>query len=434
MAGGAYKLRLYPNATIAAATQTVTPGSAIIVRWSLAIASDTDWVGLFDLNAPSWQERIAWRYTTGGGTGTVELLVPIIEPGEYELRLYARNGGNEIARSSPIAVIDPVMSFVWDAPADPIPADLNYLLPRAKAAAMSQTTTWSKAEAVRRVVREAVSEGSCWVLSYAYWSIGRILGLPLRVITASANAENPYDTHTTVEVWVPELSRWMISDPTFDGYWSRGSTGDPIGALDIRDAIRSDALGDIYWHPSSTTNAADPSDYYVNPLHLYAKVWVQSDIAGITAWTSDEDGPGLGGPNNYRVKDARDLRSAPPDASVRVSVMSASSQDYYFGNPPRYTRSTLLRTRATLESDGSISLELGYSGVIVVTVADGGRWSLLTEDQTYDLSPNFGIQISPIVAAGTMIKLVAETPSRGDFDIAVYDVDHFPRTNEVASP
>jgi hypothetical protein len=432
-AGSLYKFRLYPYATVQTGAVTVSAGSTVQARWSLPISSSTDWVGLFPVAAPDSGERAAWRYTSGMGTGTLDLVVPETIPnGTYELRLFARNGTTATASSSPITVTFPVASALRPPPPSPVPAELSYLVPRAQAAVATGSTTWARAEAVRHLVREAVSAGDCTILSNAYWSVGRIVGLPLRIVASSANGENQYDTHTTVEVWLPELSRWVISDPTFDGYWSEGTTGEPLGAFDIRDAVRAGTDGDIYWHSTFGANAIGPAAYYVNPLQLYANVWIQVNVAGVAVWTTDEDGPALG-TSDFQVLDGVDLRYLPTDASVRVA-RAAMPHEYDFGRPPRYAKSELIRLTTGLSHDGSITLELGSAGAVVVTVAGDETWKLTAGRTTYDLTPNFGIEISPIIYSDGRIVLLPDQRRGGVFDVVVYRADEFPITNQLTEP
>ena len=70
-----------------AVNATVAPGKPIQVRWRNAPGDLRDWVGLYRAGEVDVTRYIAFAYTEASVSGKTELLVPELEPGEYELRL-----------------------------------------------------------------------------------------------------------------------------------------------------------------------------------------------------------------------------------------------------------------------------------------------------------------------------------------------------------
>src|SRR5947209_2977078 len=100
---------------------------------------------------------------------------------------------------------------------------LRSLIPAARNLMTRPGSTWTRTAAVRELVRASIRGQSCGTMSIAFWDLGRAVGLPLRLVNTSANGQNAYDTHAAVEVWLDSARRWVISDPTFNGYWTVGS-------------------------------------------------------------------------------------------------------------------------------------------------------------------------------------------------------------------
>jgi hypothetical protein len=122
LAAGAYELRLFTNntftrlavsnglAVVAGPVVRVTPATlaatgTLTVTWeSIAVPKPTDWVALVLLNAPD-NSFVAWSYTTGAATGSVNLSVPAsVPPGSYELRLFAQNTYQRLAASNVVTI------------------------------------------------------------------------------------------------------------------------------------------------------------------------------------------------------------------------------------------------------------------------------------------------------------------------------------------
>jgi hypothetical protein len=144
--------------------------------------------------------------------------------------------------------------------------DVSPLMADARAAVAEAPDAFAAARALDDLVRTSYPTGStCDFLASAVFRLGQANGLPLRLVVGSANLYTwAYDSHTTVEVWLAAERRWVIADPTYDGYLTEGRDGRRLGAFDI-DALMHEGRGDtIYWHGSHVKNASLPSDSWLD--------------------------------------------------------------------------------------------------------------------------------------------------------------------------
>jgi hypothetical protein len=77
------------------------------VSWSgIAPPANGDWVALYATSAAPNEPRVAYTYTGGTASGSLNLNVPIgATPGtDYQLRLFANNSYTLLATSAPITV------------------------------------------------------------------------------------------------------------------------------------------------------------------------------------------------------------------------------------------------------------------------------------------------------------------------------------------
>jgi hypothetical protein len=86
----------------------VTRGGAVTGTWNgICAPTSKDWIGIY-LPGAANTSYVAWRYTTGAASGSVQLTVPAsTAPGTYELRLFANNGYTRLGTSNAFAVTAP---------------------------------------------------------------------------------------------------------------------------------------------------------------------------------------------------------------------------------------------------------------------------------------------------------------------------------------
>jgi hypothetical protein len=95
------------NAAISASPSSVSAGSPVTATWSgIAGPTATDWVGLYASSSAPDPAIVAWAYTGGAASGSLNLTVPAGSPPgtSYELRLYANNSYTRLATSAPFTV------------------------------------------------------------------------------------------------------------------------------------------------------------------------------------------------------------------------------------------------------------------------------------------------------------------------------------------
>jgi len=98
--------------TLALQATSAEPGADLEVRWTgIASPTERDWLGLYRPGDPDGS-YLAWEYVSCGTqplaarpTGWCWLRLPsTLAPGTYEVRLYARDANDRLARSAPLAV------------------------------------------------------------------------------------------------------------------------------------------------------------------------------------------------------------------------------------------------------------------------------------------------------------------------------------------
>src|SRR4029079_13161455 len=97
--------KVVAGAAILVSPTNATANSTLTVTWAgIAAPTSTDWVALVPLDAPNGS-YVAWGFTTGAASGTLDLFVPASVPnGAYELRLFSNNTFNRLAVSNVIHI------------------------------------------------------------------------------------------------------------------------------------------------------------------------------------------------------------------------------------------------------------------------------------------------------------------------------------------
>ena len=285
-------------------------------------------------------------------------------------------------------------------------------------------------------------QNDCGVMAMAFWSVGSIVGLPLRLVDSSANGQNAFDTHATVEVWLAGLGRWAISDPTFNGFWSVGPNGPPVSAVLLQSAARAATNTTIYWHGAGTPNSLLPSQYYVDPTLLYPYIdFLAFTPNRGTAFMAESKADAFSFPYALIPTESTDFESMPPDALTAVSFDERAQAPSLAGVsefilPPRYAETLVYQGQITLSADGRAILPVADPGTAaVVSVETGtGNWQLeVGSGTTYALDPYPEARLSPIVFLGSPATLIADEALPEPVTVRVWTVKLFPASRETTS-
>jgi surface antigen len=339
--------------------------------------------------------------------------------------------------------VEPLDATLPPTPTGPIPESLESILPQAQQIMAQSGTIWSKAAAVRDLVRASLSdENDCGVMATAFWSVGSIVGLPLRLVDTSANGQNKFDTHSTVEVWLAGLGRWAISDPTFNGYWTAGPESPPVSAEFMQSAVRTGMNNTLYWHGAGTPNSILPSQYYVNPTYLYRYIDFLAFVPGVgSAFMVNSAAEAFSTPYVFVPKTSIDFESLPPGTPTGVTVYqraeapsSAGASDFTL--PPRYANALVYEGQVTVGSDGRVALPVTDPGpaTVVSVDTDAGNWQIEVGGGTvYDLDAYPEARVSPIIHLGAPVYLVMTGAVPGPVTVRIWIVNDFPSSREVTS-
>jgi hypothetical protein len=292
-------------------------------------------------------------------------------------------------------------------------------------------------------VRASLSDqNDCGVMAMAFWSVGSIVGLPLRLVDSSANGQNAFDTHATVEVWLTDLGRWAISDPTFNGFWSVGPNGPPVGAVLLQSAARVGTDTTIYWHGAGTPNSLLPSQYYVDPTFLYPYIDFLASVPGVgMALMVHSEADAFSFPYALIPTESTDFETMPPNALTTVSLDKRAQAPSLagvseFALPPRYAETLVYQGQIALGADGRAIVPVADPGTAaVVSVETGaGNWQLeVGGGTTYELDPYPEARLSPIVFLGSTATLIADEAPPAPVTVRVWTVKLFPASRETTS-
>jgi surface antigen len=337
----------------------------------------------------------------------------------------------------------PIDATLPPPPTAPTPESLTSILPQAQQIMAQPGTVWSKAAAVRNLVRASLGDqNACGIMATAFWSVGSIVGLPLRLVDSSANGQNHFDTHATVEVWLAGLGHWAISDPTFNGYWTAGPSGPPVGVEFLQRAMRAGTNNTLYWHGAGTPNSLLPSQYYVDPTYLYADTEFLTFVPG---WGQDfmvaSQAEAFFLPQVFVPTTGTDFESLPPNAQTPVTVderagAPPSTGVSGFTPPPTYIDELVYQGQLTAGSSGRISLPVTNPGpaTVVAVETDVGNWQIEVGGvTTYELAPYPGAQVSPMLFLAPPVYLIPSEAISGPVTVRIWTVKDFPASREVTS-
>jgi surface antigen len=338
---------------------------------------------------------------------------------------------------------NPLEATLPSPPTIPEPASLESILPQARQIMAQSGTVWSKAAAVRNLVRASLSDqNDCGIMATAFWSVGSIVGLPVRLVNSSANGQNAFDTHSTVEVWLAGLGRWAISDPTFNGYWTAGPEGPPVSAEFIQSALSTDTNSMLYWHGAGTPNSILPSQYYVDPTYLYSYTEFLAFVPSLgSGFMVDSEADAYSVPYALVPTTSTDFESLPPTAQTPITVdqraeAPSSAGVSNFTLPPRYANALVYEGQVTIGSDGRAVLPVTDSGPAMVVSVDtnAGNWQIEVGGGTvYDLDPYPGARVSPMIFLGSPVYLITSGVVPGPVTVSIWNVKDFPPSREVTS-
>lgn len=312
----------------------------------------------------------------------------------------------EVARTDSAAVGRVFGQGAWG------PLDVSPLRARARASLRGRTGAWSRAAALRNLVRASYPHGvTCDLLATAMWLLARESGLPVRIAVGSSNLRTwAYDSHTTVEVRVG--GRWIISDPTFGGYFTEGRRGRKLGAADLSALVNGGRNGRVFWHRVPVTNGLPMTGSSPDVRDVFA------NFAVVAATPDGEWG--------FVTTDARRAlladrvlvsRAGLARASAAIPVVRATRPPL----PPFTPPSGRLVWRGELSGPGTLPGPRG--GVVLVVasapVAVGGFPTHATGDGRF-VSP------AAVPAGSAWLPLLP-----GAVTVELYSVPGFPRTHEV---
>jgi hypothetical protein len=414
-------------------------------------------VGVLDVTTNEW--LATGVYASSQRTATRTIVLPFTLPSKESLRIILSNWMPGRGRSrwsivgvrlkSGFAIASPqahanaaafpaiASASFGAAPPErsPLAANVANVMPAAIAAMHGPGTTWAKATQIRTLVREAMPRAAtCDQLAVAYWQVGARAGLTIRLVLGMANGTNLYDSHETTSVWLPEEQRWVISDATFNGFWSGGPKPVPIGVEALRNYLIAGREDEIYWHQTHSRNAIRPSSYYVDPLALYRYPSVQARVRGegvFLAWD-----PAFATFGVYQMP-ATDIDKIPPGAPVTVTkVPSRPGSTATFPMPPAYLERRVVEKRLVVVGSSGIGrVTLGRPGVAAVTAAaQTGNWVLgQLNGKQFPLTPIGGAELSPIVTLTrtTTVRVIGAAP--GTYVVQVWTTKRFPKARELDS-
>ena len=132
-------------------------------------------------------------------------------------------------------------------------------------------------------VLRSIADGArsnCRSYATVYADATSLAGLTARRVDMAVRYGSPYEGHSLVEVWSPELERWFVADPFFQALWTLD--GDPASVFELHRAAvegRSMSIG----FKSTGTNGASLEGARVNPRLYPRNIFIRTASG---AWLS----------------------------------------------------------------------------------------------------------------------------------------------------
>lgn len=82
----------------------------------------------------------------------------------------------------------------------------------------------------------------CGVVTEMFADKAKQRGIKYRTLQLFADPSQAYSTHVAAEVWLPELSKWVYIDPTFNGYYISNNT--PLSTYELREKVKHNEIVD----------------------------------------------------------------------------------------------------------------------------------------------------------------------------------------------
>lgn len=123
----------------------------------------------------------------------------------------------------------------------------------------------------------------CGELAFLYGYALDSLGFKVRNMRVARSVFDPWDSHSTIDVWDESREQWVLSDPTFNVSFLK--SGEYLSTVQLYEAIHSGKLPEV-----AVQKSGDPSysysfeNYYISYFSLFDNLYFASHlhVPGIT--------------------------------------------------------------------------------------------------------------------------------------------------------
>ncbi|GAC1484675.1 MAG: hypothetical protein NVS1B9_01530 [Solirubrobacteraceae bacterium] len=274
------------------------------------------------------------------------------------------------------------------------------------------------------------------MLSEAFFSLGTSLGLPLRIVASSANRRNSYDTHVSVEVWLASENRWVLSDPTFEGYWTEGAHGPLLSALQIQTKVAAHHnTKTIFWHGDRGSAAPPLSSNYIDPTYLFRYLAYAAEASGFgggyvvpRASEAFTDGIVVGVLPDVRID------SIEPGGRFPGTLMHYASSPQ--ATPTRFVvpayADRMVFQKKVQAGRAVVDLPRGLSAGFVEVDSGSGTWTVVINPAVhYALDELLNARVSPVFELPKRLELRSTGTRRRAVVLRVWTARRFPSSREI---